>query len=142
MRRQGGVHLYARSEHAVSTRPNHQPLLRPRGPHIEQPRLLALVFALGGHAPSAHQSHHRELQPFADVQRHYLDAVVRGVVHAGRVAAHLVRQLSFAQEFDTYVHFAVVAAEDGHVGPGVAFALGWGDLASDGMAEPARKSLI
>ena len=75
--------LNASSKPPTPTRPNHQPLRRPRGPHIEQPRFLALVFALGGHAPGAHQRHHRELQPFADVQRHHLDAVVRGVEHAG-----------------------------------------------------------
>lgn len=91
---------------------------------MKQPRLIALVFTLGGHAPGAVRRHHREVQPFADVQRHYLDAVVRGVEHAGRIAAQLVRQLPFAQEFGAHVHFAVVAAEDGHVGPGVAFTVG------------------
>ena len=38
--------------------------------------------------------------------------------------AQLVRQLAFAQEFGAHVHFAVVAAEDRHVGPSVAFAVG------------------
>lgn len=39
-----------------------------------------------------------------------------------------MRQLAFAQEFGAQVHFAVVAAEDGHVAPGVAFAVGGGHL--------------
>ncbi len=56
-------------ESALPAQPNHQPLRRPRSTHIEQPRFLALVFTLGGRAPGPHQRHHRELQPFADVQR-------------------------------------------------------------------------
>lgn len=48
-----------------ATRPNHQPPRRPRGPHIEQPSFLALIFALGTHAPGADQRHHHELRAFA-----------------------------------------------------------------------------
>ena len=60
--------LQARSELPSPTRPNHQPLRRPRSPHIEHPRFLAFVFALGGHAPGPHKRYHRELQPFAEMQ--------------------------------------------------------------------------
>ena len=44
--------------------------------HLFQGRLKAVL------VDRAHQRHHRKLQPFADVQRHHLDAVVRGVEHA------------------------------------------------------------
>ena len=39
--------LKSRSKLPDPTHPNHQPLRRPRSPHIEQPRFLALVFAFG-----------------------------------------------------------------------------------------------
>lgn len=64
------------------------------------------------HAAGADQRHDRELPPFADVQRHHLDAVVCGVERAGRVAAQLVRQLAFAQEFGALIHFARYLGSD------------------------------
>jgi hypothetical protein len=61
-----------------------------------------------------------------------------------------VRQLAFAQEFGAHVHFAVVAAEDGHVGPGVAFAVGGGQqlghlghlFAQGGQAHDERRLAV
>ena len=89
------------------------------------------------HAPQSHQ----RFGAAVDEVAHEPDAVVRGVEHAGRVAAQLVRQLAFAQEFGAHVHFAVVAAEDGHVAPGVAFAVGAaGVIAVTGSRPPLRRT--
>jgi len=111
--------LQPRSELPAPGSPNHQSLHRPRGPHIELPRFLALVFALGWHAPGARQRHHRELQPFAGVHGQHLDGV-GGRVEAARAFAHLVRQAALAQHAGAFVHLPVVPADDGHVPPGVA----------------------
>jgi len=132
----------ARSELPVSTRPNHQALRRPRSPHTEQPRFLAFVFAPGGHAPGTDQRHHGELQAFADVQGHHLEAVVRDVEHAGLVPAQLVRLFAFAQEVDAQVHLAQVAAEDGHVAQGMAFALAAPKCLTAYMGEVRKTFLI
>ena len=71
----------------------------------------------------AHQRHHRKLQPFAGVHGQHLDGVGGGVEGA-RAFAHLVRQAALAQHAGAFVHLAVVAADDGHVAPGVAFLVG------------------
>jgi hypothetical protein len=75
----------------------------------------------------AHHGHHGELLPFADVQRHNLDAVLARVELPGFLA-HLMRQPAPSRQLDAQAHFAPVPAEDGRVSPGVVIASTFLDL--------------
>ena len=65
--------LSVRSELFNHRSPRNPPLRSRHSLLVEQQRLLALVFTLGGNTLGTDQRHHRELQRFADVQRHHLE---------------------------------------------------------------------
>jgi energy-coupling factor transporter ATP-binding protein EcfA2 len=107
-----------------------EPVCGPRGAHIEQPRLVALVFALRRHEAHAHHGHHGKFQPLAGVQGQHLDGVGGGVELA-QFVADLMGQPAPVQDVGAQVHILVAAAENGHVAPGVAFLVGGAEQFND-----------